>query len=61
MPITSITLDTEIYPQNTIDHKRVNVFAENIRDGFDPIHVQALPEDNNKYRILSISIYNVHK
>ena len=41
IPITSIILDEAIYPRKGIDHKRVGIFAENIRDGFkfDPIEV----------------------
>jgi len=39
IPISSIILDEEIYPRKGIDQKRVGMFAENIRDGFnfDPI------------------------
>jgi ParB/RepB/Spo0J family partition protein len=54
IPIADIILDNEIYPRSAIDHKRVGIFAENIRDGFvfDPIHIQAHPEKKGKYRIL---------
>jgi hypothetical protein len=54
IPITDIVLDNEVYPRSAIDHKRVGMFAENIRDGFEfePIHVQAHPEEKGKYRIL---------
>ena len=54
IPISDLILDNEIYPRNSIDHKRVSLFAENLRDGvsFDPIHVQIHPEDEGKYRIL---------
>jgi len=43
IPLADIVLDESIYPRKNIDHKRVNVFEENLRDGFffDPIHVQA--------------------
>ena len=54
VPITRIILDEEIYPRSTVYPKRVSMFAENMRDGFeiDPIEVQVHPEDGNKYRIL---------
>ncbi|EMS77426.1 hypothetical protein [Desulfotignum phosphitoxidans] len=32
--ISDVTLDASIYPRENIDHKRVSIFAENIRDGF---------------------------
>ncbi|MGD9161969.1 MAG: ParB N-terminal domain-containing protein [Desulfobacteraceae bacterium] len=49
-----IILDKRIYPRSGIDHKRVSMFEENIRDGFefDPIHLQAHPDKPGKYRIL---------
>ena len=52
--ITDIVLDNDVYPRSAIDHKRVGLFAENIRDGFEfeAIHVQELPEEKGKYRIL---------
>jgi len=36
------------------DQKRIDLFADNLRDGFkfDPIEVQIHPEDGDKYRIL---------
>ena len=39
IPVSSIILDDNIYPRKGIDHRRVGIFAENIRDGFtfDPI------------------------
>ena len=52
--IEDIILDTSIYPRNNIDHKRVSMFEENMRDGFefDPIHLQEHPDEPGKYRIL---------
>jgi hypothetical protein len=56
--ISDIVLDESIYPRETIDHKRIAVFEENIRDGFafDPIEVQVWPDPGNpakvRYRIL---------
>ncbi len=52
--IEDIILDYSIYPRNSIDHKRVSMFEENMRDGFefDPIHLQAHPDEPGKYRIL---------
>ena len=52
--ISDIVLDKNIYPRERIDHKRVGIFAENIRDTFtfDPIEVQPHPEKPGKYRIL---------
>ena len=40
--ITDIILDEAIYPRKGVDLKRVNIFAENMRDGFsfDPIEVE---------------------
>ncbi len=54
IPITQIILDEEIYPRSGVYPKRVSMFAENIRDGFeiDPIEVQIHPEYDDKYRIL---------
>jgi hypothetical protein len=54
IPINNLVLDNEIYPRSAIDHRRVRLFAENVRDGFEfePIHVQLHPEDPSKYRIL---------
>jgi DNA-binding CsgD family transcriptional regulator len=54
IPINNLVLDNEIYPRIGIDHKRVRTFADNLRDGFafDPIHVEAHPEEKSKYRIL---------
>ncbi len=47
---TDIVLDKSIYPRNSIDHKRVAMFEENMRDGFefDPIHLQAHPDEPEK-------------
>ncbi|NLD38998.1 MAG: ParB N-terminal domain-containing protein, partial [Desulfatiglans sp.] len=52
--IEDIILDNSIYPRSSIDHKRVSMFEENMRDGFvfDPIQVQAHPDLPGKYRIL---------
>jgi len=54
IPVTDIILDNNIYPRSAIDHRRVNLFTENLRDGFsfDPIHIEAHPEEKGKYRIL---------
>ncbi len=54
VPITQIILDAKIYPRSGVYPKRVSMFAENMRDGFeiDPIEVQVHPEDGDKYRIL---------
>jgi hypothetical protein len=49
-----IVLDNRIYPRSSIDHKRVSMFEENMRDGFefDPIHLEVHPDEPGKYRIL---------
>ena len=54
IPLADIILDEGIYPRQKIDHKRVSLFAENIRDNFpfDPIEVEPHPEKPGKYRIL---------
>ncbi len=54
VPITQIILDEDIYPREGVSPKRVSMFAENMRDGFeiDPIEVQIHPEYDDKYRIL---------
>ncbi len=54
IPTTRIILDEEIYPRVRVDPRRVSMFAENMRDGFEiePIEVQIHPDDDNKYRIL---------
>jgi len=54
VPLSDIVLDETIYPRERIDHKRVGIFAENIRDNFpfDPIEVQPHPDKPGKYRIL---------
>ena len=54
IPICSIILDEEIYPRKGVSPKRVSMFAENIRDGFEmaPIEVQIHPDDESVYRIL---------
>ena len=54
IPISQIVLDETIYPRSGVYPKRVSMFAENMRDGFeiDPIEVQIHPDDDSKYRIL---------
>ena len=54
IPISDIILDESIYPRDRIDQRRVGIFAENMRDGFnfDPIEIQRHPERKGKYRIL---------
>jgi hypothetical protein len=54
IPISSIILDEEIYPRKGIDQKRVGIFAENIRDGFnfDPVEVQSDPDRPGKHLLL---------
>ena len=54
IPISSIILDESIYPRKSIDHRRVGMFAEHIRDGFkfDPIEVEPIPGKPGKYRLL---------
>ena len=61
---SDITLDTSIYPRETIDHKRISIFAENLRDNFkfEPIKVQVHPQQKGKYRILDgVHRWNAHK
>jgi len=54
IPISSIIFDEDIYPRKGIDHRRVGMFAENIRDGFkfDPIEVEPVPGKPGWYRLL---------
>ena len=54
IPISSIILDEDIYPRKGIDHRRVGIFAENIRDGFkfDPIEVEPAPGKPGFKRLL---------
>ena len=54
VPITQIILDEDIYPREGVSLKRVSMFAENMRDGFeiDPLEVQVHPDYIDKYRIL---------
>jgi len=54
IPISSIILDEDIYPRKGIDHRRVGIFSENLRDGFkfDPIEVEAVPGTPIRYRLL---------
>ncbi len=61
---SDVTFDESIYPRENIDHKRVSIFAENLRDGikFEPIEVQIHPEKEGKYRILDgVHRWNAHK
>jgi len=53
IPISSIILNEDIYPRKGIDQKRVGIFAENMRDGFEfePIEVEADPDRPGKYRL----------
>ena len=53
-PISSIIFEEDIYPRKGIDHKRVGIFAENIRDGFkfEPIEVEPCLDTPGKYRLL---------
>ncbi len=46
IPISSIILDEDIYPRKGIDHRRVGIFAENIRDWFkfEPIELEPEPD-----------------
>jgi hypothetical protein len=52
--VSSILLDEDIYPRKGIDHRRVGIFTENIRDGFtfDPIEVELVPDKAGIYRLL---------
>ncbi|MBT4201462.1 ParB/RepB/Spo0J family partition protein, partial [Desulfobacula sp.] len=52
--ISEVILDESIYPREKIDHRRVSIFAENLRENFqfDPIEVQIHPQKKGKYRIL---------
>ena len=54
IPISSIILDEDIYPRKGIDHRRVGIFAENIRDGFkfEPIEVEPDLDKPGRYRLL---------
>jgi hypothetical protein len=54
IPISCIILDEDIYPRKGIDHKRVGMFSENIRDGFefDPLEVEPVPDKPGWYRLL---------
>jgi len=52
--VSSIILDETIYPRKGIDHRRVGIFSENIRDGFtfDPIEVEQVPDRDCIFRLL---------
>jgi hypothetical protein len=54
IPVSSIILDETIYPRKGIDHRRVGMFCENIRDGiaFDPVEVEPCPDLPGFYRLL---------
>ncbi len=54
IPISSIIFDEDIYPRKGIDHRRVGIFSENIRDcfTFDPIEVEPVPDKPGMYRLL---------
>ena len=54
IPISSIILDEDIYPRKGIDHRRVGIFAENIRDSFkfEPVEVELVPDKSGRYRLL---------
>jgi hypothetical protein len=54
IPLSSIILDETIYPRKGIDPRRVGIFSENIRDGFDfdPIEVEPCPDRPGFYRLL---------
>jgi len=54
IPVSSIILDETIYPRKGIDLRRVGIFSENIRDGFDfdPIEVEPCPGRPGFYRLL---------
>ena len=64
IPISSIILDEDIYPRKGIDHRRVGIFAENIRDGFkfEPIEVEPASDRPGKYRLLDgVHRWNAYK
>jgi len=52
--LSDLVLDNSIYPRLNVDHRRVALFVENLRDGFhfDPIEVEPHPLQEEKYRIL---------
>jgi len=65
IPVSDIVLDESIYPRENLDHKRIGIFVENLRDGFEfePILVQvyenpelsessSIVKKTGKYRIL---------
>jgi hypothetical protein len=64
IPVSLIILDETIYPRKGIDHRRVGMFAENIRDGiaFDPIEVEPFPDKPGFYRHLDgVHRWNTYK
>jgi hypothetical protein len=52
--ISCIIIDEDIYPRKGIDRKRVGMFSENIRDGFefDPLEVEPVLDKPGWYRLL---------
>jgi len=54
IPISVVIFDEDIYPRKGIDPRRVGIFAENIRDGFqfEPIEVEPDPDKPGRYRLL---------
>ena len=61
--VSDILLDESIYPRDNLDHRRIAIFVDNIRDGFefDPIKIQPYPGKKGKYRILDGVHRNAHK
>ncbi|MBL6995690.1 hypothetical protein [Desulfobacula sp.] len=57
IPLSSIILDEAIYPRKGIDHRRVGIFAENIREGFtfDPPYFDKKAADYDKKSISGLS------
>ncbi len=52
IPVTQIILDEKIYPRGSVNPKRISMFAENMRDGFeiDPIEVEIHPDSLKDYK-----------
>ncbi|KPA14411.1 ParB-like nuclease domain protein [Candidatus Magnetomorum sp. HK-1] len=64
IPLSKIVYDQSIYPRFQIDRKRVDIFIENIKDGFnfEPIEVEKHPDETGKYRILDgVHRWNAYK
>jgi hypothetical protein len=56
--ISAIFLDDSIYSREDIDHKRIGLFIENLRDGFkfEPIEIQTWPNAAmQKKKILGVT------